>query len=189
MSFNVCFFLLQIKEGAEKLREVAKDRRALSDVASIVKKSNTKLAELKSELHELESQIILTQGNSNGKGELIASLRLSKECWECLKQLFGEFLYLILGWRVQQLRNVHIFVAVERRKMKIYENVRSNNRQTQHSLFTFKTRHTRVQLVSGLFSSPFLFRTIWCFTSIEQCSGFSIECLFVGFLAAENRLA
>lgn len=62
-------FLLQIKEGAEKLREVAKDRRALSDVASIVKKSNTKLAELKSELHELESQIILTQGNSNGKGK------------------------------------------------------------------------------------------------------------------------
>jgi len=51
------------------LREVAKDRRALSDVATIVKKSNTKLAELKSELHELESQIILTQGNSNGKGE------------------------------------------------------------------------------------------------------------------------
>lgn len=60
----------QIKEGAEKLREVAKDRRALSDVATIVKKSNTKLAELKSELHELESQIILTQGNSNGKGEM-----------------------------------------------------------------------------------------------------------------------
>lgn len=48
---------------------MAKDRRALSDVASIVKKSNTKLAELKSELHELESQIILTQGNSNGKGK------------------------------------------------------------------------------------------------------------------------
>lgn len=59
----------QIKEGAERLREVAKDRRALSDVASIVKKSNHKLTELKSELHELESQIILTQANSNGKGE------------------------------------------------------------------------------------------------------------------------
>jgi protein kinase N len=70
------FLPLQIKEGAEKLREVAKDRRALSDVASIVKKSNTKLAELKSELHELESQIILTQGNSNGKGESqVASTR------------------------------------------------------------------------------------------------------------------
>ncbi|EAA03911.6 AGAP007587-PA [Anopheles gambiae str. PEST] len=55
---------LKIKEGAEKLREVATDRRSLSDVASIVKKSNNKLAELKSELHELESQIILTQGNS-----------------------------------------------------------------------------------------------------------------------------
>jgi protein kinase N len=62
---------LKIKEGAEKLREVATDRRSLSDVASIVKKSNNKLAELKSELHELESQIILTQGNSisNGQGE------------------------------------------------------------------------------------------------------------------------
>lgn len=65
----------QIKEGAEKLREVATDRRSLSDVASIVKKSNIKLAELKSELHELESQIILTQGNSlssvgnNGQGK------------------------------------------------------------------------------------------------------------------------
>lgn len=48
------------------MREVATDRRSLSDVASIVKKSNSKLAELKSELHELESQIILTQGNSIG---------------------------------------------------------------------------------------------------------------------------
>lgn len=48
------------------------DRRSLSDVASIVKKSNSKLAELKSELHELESQILLTKGNTvgNGQGEL-----------------------------------------------------------------------------------------------------------------------
>lgn len=61
----------QIKEGAEKLREVTTDRRSLSDVASIVKKSNSKLAELKSELHELESQILLTKGNSvsNGQGK------------------------------------------------------------------------------------------------------------------------
>ncbi|XP_059612910.1 serine/threonine-protein kinase N isoform X6 [Phlebotomus argentipes] len=67
---------LKIKEGAEKLREVATDRRSLSDVASIVKKSNNKLAELKSELHELESQIILTQGNSvtsNGQDILASS--------------------------------------------------------------------------------------------------------------------
>lgn len=55
---------LKIKEGAEKLREVATDRKSLSNVATIVKKSNSKLAELKSELHELESQIILTQGNT-----------------------------------------------------------------------------------------------------------------------------
>lgn len=55
---------LKIKEGAEKLREVAKDRRSLNDVAAIVKKSNSKISELKSELQELESQILLTQGNT-----------------------------------------------------------------------------------------------------------------------------
>ncbi|XP_055917813.1 serine/threonine-protein kinase N isoform X3 [Eupeodes corollae] len=68
---------LKIKEGAEKLREVATDRRSLNDVASIVKKSNSKLAELKSELQELESQILLTQGNtvtSNGRDILYSSL-------------------------------------------------------------------------------------------------------------------
>ncbi|XP_028902232.2 serine/threonine-protein kinase N isoform X6 [Zeugodacus cucurbitae] len=59
---------LKIKEGAEKLREVAKDRRSLNDVATIVKKSNSKLAELKSELQELESHILLTQGNSVSNG-------------------------------------------------------------------------------------------------------------------------
>lgn len=61
----------QIKEGAEKLREVTTDRRSLNDVASIVKKSNNKLAELKSELNELESQILITKGNSvsNGQGK------------------------------------------------------------------------------------------------------------------------
>ncbi|XP_063702479.1 serine/threonine-protein kinase N isoform X2 [Culicoides brevitarsis] len=61
---------LKIKEGAEKLREVSTDRRSLSDVASIVKKSNNKIAELNAELQDLESQIILTQGNtvsSNGQ--------------------------------------------------------------------------------------------------------------------------
>lgn len=45
------------------------DRRSLSDVVSIVKKSNNKLSELKSELHELESQILLTKGNSVGNGQ------------------------------------------------------------------------------------------------------------------------
>lgn len=64
---------LKIKEGAEKLREVAKDRRSQSNVAVLVKKSNSKIAELKSELQELESQILLTSANtavnSNGQGE------------------------------------------------------------------------------------------------------------------------
>ncbi|KAH8307737.1 hypothetical protein KR044_011754 [Drosophila immigrans] len=65
---------LKIKEGAEKLREVAKDRRSLSDVAVLVKKSKSKLAELKSELQELESQILLTSANTavNSNGQAIA---------------------------------------------------------------------------------------------------------------------
>ncbi|KAK3921207.1 Serine/threonine-protein kinase N [Frankliniella fusca] len=50
---------LKIKEGAEKLREVAADRRS---VAAIVKAANGRLCELQAELHELEGQIILTQG-------------------------------------------------------------------------------------------------------------------------------
>lgn len=55
---------LKIKEGAEKLRGVSTDRRSLSHVATIVKNSNWKLAELKNELSELESQIILSQGQT-----------------------------------------------------------------------------------------------------------------------------
>ncbi|XP_017044511.1 serine/threonine-protein kinase N isoform X6 [Drosophila ficusphila] len=69
---------LKIKEGAEKLREVAKDRRSLSDVAVLVKKSQRKLAELKSELQELESQILLTSANtavnSNGQESITACI-------------------------------------------------------------------------------------------------------------------
>lgn len=53
---------LKIKEGAEKLSKVATDRKSLNHVATIVKNSNSKLAELKYELSELESQIILSQG-------------------------------------------------------------------------------------------------------------------------------
>lgn len=68
---------LKIKAGAEKLREVATDRKSLSDVATIVKKANSKLNELQAELQQLESQIILTQGqpqspqqnHSNGQGK------------------------------------------------------------------------------------------------------------------------
>jgi protein kinase N len=36
----------QIKEGAENLRKVAKDKKSVSDVNAIVKKSNSKLTEL-----------------------------------------------------------------------------------------------------------------------------------------------
>ncbi|XP_030766240.1 serine/threonine-protein kinase N isoform X2 [Sitophilus oryzae] len=56
---------LKIKEGAEKLRGVSTDRKSLSHVNTIVKNSNFKLTELKNELSELESQIILSQGQTS----------------------------------------------------------------------------------------------------------------------------
>ena len=63
---------LKIKEGAENLRKVAKDKKSVSDVNSIVKKSNSKLTELQHELQELDSQILVSSQktpNSSLSGE------------------------------------------------------------------------------------------------------------------------
>ena len=60
---------LKIKEGAENLRKVAKDKKSVSDVNVIVKKSNSKLTELQQELQELESQILVSQGNDLTPGK------------------------------------------------------------------------------------------------------------------------
>ncbi|CAH0546529.1 unnamed protein product [Brassicogethes aeneus] len=70
---------LKIKEGAEKLKEASTDRKSLSHVATQIKNSNWKLTELKNELSELESQIILSQGtpstpSTNGDSLQKASL-------------------------------------------------------------------------------------------------------------------
>merc|ERR1711997_919515 len=54
---------LKIKEGAENLRKVAKDKKSVSDVNHIVKKSINKLSELQAELQELDAQLLVTQGN------------------------------------------------------------------------------------------------------------------------------
>ncbi|XP_066155247.1 serine/threonine-protein kinase N isoform X2 [Euwallacea fornicatus] len=62
---------LKIKEGAEKLRDVSTDRKSLSHVATIVKNSNFRLTELKNELIELESQIILSQGQTTPANPLV----------------------------------------------------------------------------------------------------------------------
>ncbi|XP_047479426.1 uncharacterized protein LOC125032375 [Penaeus chinensis] len=53
---------LKIKEGAENLRKVTTDRRAFQDVSHMVKEANSKLSALQQELQELDSQILLTQG-------------------------------------------------------------------------------------------------------------------------------
>eukprot|EP00094_Tigriopus_californicus_P003780 TCALIF_03636-PA protein Name:"Similar to Pkn Serine/threonine-protein kinase N (Drosophila melanogaster)" AED:0.17 eAED:0.17 QI:0/0.92/0.85/1/0.53/0.64/14/537/1195 len=57
---------LKIKEGAENLRKVATDKKSVSDVNTIVKKSNSKLTELQQELQELESQILVTHQSRHG---------------------------------------------------------------------------------------------------------------------------
>lgn len=61
-------------EGAENLRKVATDKKSVSNVNIIVKKSNSKLTELQQELQELESQILVSQGhalNSSLAGEIL----------------------------------------------------------------------------------------------------------------------
>ncbi|KAJ8912963.1 hypothetical protein NQ315_000019, partial [Exocentrus adspersus] len=68
---------LKIKEGAEKLRGVSTDRKSLNHVATIVKNSNWKLTELKNELSELESQIILSQGQTTPNTSICDDSRIS----------------------------------------------------------------------------------------------------------------
>ncbi|RWS04375.1 serine/threonine-protein kinase N2-like protein [Dinothrombium tinctorium] len=55
---------LKMKEGAENLRRVTTDKRSLSDVNSIVKKANSQLQELQSDLQEVDAQILVTQGQT-----------------------------------------------------------------------------------------------------------------------------
>ena len=63
---------LKIMEGAENLRRVATDKKSVSNVNVIVKKSNSKLTELQQELQELESQILVSQGHAlNSSGRII----------------------------------------------------------------------------------------------------------------------
>lgn len=59
---------MKIKEGAERLREVTTDKKSLSNINSIVKKSNTKLIDLHEELKELNAYLI--SKNETGTGEL-----------------------------------------------------------------------------------------------------------------------
>lgn len=55
---------MKIKEGAEKLREATSDKKSLSDVQTIVKKSNNKLKELHEELQELNSYLLVSKSTS-----------------------------------------------------------------------------------------------------------------------------
>ena len=59
-----------LQEGAENLRKVARDKKSVSDVNTIVKKSNSKLTEMHQELQELESQILVSSQTPNAAGVL-----------------------------------------------------------------------------------------------------------------------
>lgn len=48
---------LKIKEGAENLARVAKDKRSRNEVSSILKRSNHKLQELHRQLNEVNAQV------------------------------------------------------------------------------------------------------------------------------------
>lgn len=70
---------LRIKEGAGKLRTATSDRKSLQNVSSIVKKANSRLQELQTVLHELESQILLNQGHGTSLPARIPPLPLTAE--------------------------------------------------------------------------------------------------------------
>lgn len=55
---------MKIKEGAEKLKEVTTDKKSLSDVQSIVKKSNNKLKELQNDLQEINAYLLVSNSAS-----------------------------------------------------------------------------------------------------------------------------
>ncbi|XP_062621740.1 serine/threonine-protein kinase N2-like [Saccostrea cucullata] len=55
---------MKIKEGAEKLREVTTDKKSMSDVQSIVKKSNNKLKELQNDLQEINAYLLVSNSTS-----------------------------------------------------------------------------------------------------------------------------
>lgn len=55
---------MKIKEGAEKLKEVTTDKKSLSDVQSIVKKSNNKLKELQNDLQEINAYMLVSNSSS-----------------------------------------------------------------------------------------------------------------------------
>lgn len=69
---------LKIKEGAENFKKVATDKRSLADVTAMVKKANNKLQELQAELQELDSQILLTQGQGScGQGSTMMLMNMN----------------------------------------------------------------------------------------------------------------
>ena len=68
-----------MQEGAENLRKVARDKKSVSDVNTIVKKSNSKLTEMHQELQELESQILVSSQTPNAAGVLTLKMRFSLE--------------------------------------------------------------------------------------------------------------
>lgn len=55
---------MKIKEGAEKLKEVTTDKKSMSDVQSIVKKSNNKLKELQNDLQEINAYLLVSNSTS-----------------------------------------------------------------------------------------------------------------------------
>lgn len=56
---------MKIKEGAEKLKEATSDKKSISDVHSIVKKTNNKLKELQQELQEINAYLLVSNTSTH----------------------------------------------------------------------------------------------------------------------------
>ena len=96
---------LKIMEGAENLRKVATDKKSVSNVNIIVKKSNSKLTDLQQELQELESHILVSQGQSLNSSTGKKRITFKKLCMFMFKFKFLIFIFVcfrkcLFSWRI-----------------------------------------------------------------------------------------
>lgn len=89
---------LKIKEGAERLRGVSTDKKTLSDVASMVKKSNARLNEMQADLQELESQIILTHGQSTQSSTRKSNSLGDLTCKYIFRRVYVDYFVVSIRW-------------------------------------------------------------------------------------------
>ena len=90
------FLFFRLQQGAENLRKVSTDKKSSTHVADLIKKSNVKLDELKSQLEEIDSQLLLSRG---GEGHLTDNFNIAGSLHQQLSEasFIGEYRTTVTG--------------------------------------------------------------------------------------------